>query len=159
MCLRAHSVFILTAGDYAIVDSPTLLLFLWFFLCTNCESLRVSKLFLPPPTPEPLLPAEQRQTGKVICPVFSLTACGRTARWEREQRAAVSGGENNMRLFGGKKKREKGPCREIERGSGSPLFSLDVCVGAPLPEIARVFECEWCASARHSPSAGLYRGQ
>lgn len=53
-----------------------------FFCCAGCESLWVSELFS----------AEQKPTGKAICAVFSLTACGRTVRGKRQERAAVRSG-------------------------------------------------------------------
>lgn len=67
------------------------------FCCTGCESLWVSELFS----------AEQKQTGKAICAVFSLTACGRTVRGKRQEkkeRAAVRSGRTET---GGKKTIQK----------------------------------------------------
>lgn len=98
------------------------------FCCTGCESLWVSELFS----------AEQKQTGKAICAVFSLTACGRTVRGKRQERAAVRSGRTETGIktiqtlptVRKKKKieRRKGTSGKSGRPPNNHLCLINTCV-------------------------------
>lgn len=86
-------------------------------------------------------PAEQRQAGKVICAVISLTACGPRSEGKRDERAEGKTTREASPPLRGKKKKEGK--RSVRRESGGflvpkttapPLSLVDVCVGAVPPK-------------------------